>query len=510
MHHLTLRLIFSVVCSLIVPLAPSLGQSTDQSQRLARDQDQKQNAQEQNQDLNLCSGETPSPDAGIEACSRLLDQEARESSRRRAIALTFRALAWKAKGEVKNAVTDLTEAIGLDEDFAPAYEARADLLRDNDQCDLALPEYDRVVKLAPERAPTYISRALCLSAKNQAQGASEDLDRAIKLDANNADGYAITALGIKARLDIEKGDFDSALKSYDASIAFDPKAPALYLDRGMAWGAKGDQEKALADFDQTIKLDTNNASGYAMSARALRARSYASSGNLEAAVAEYDEAVKLDPKQTTLYLDRAALWNLRGDNERALADYGEAIKIDPQNASSYVARADFRRGKGEYDQAVADYDQAVEKQPDDLTAYGNRALARFYAGAFAKATGDFKRVADAQANAYPALMLYVSRSRDGDAREAKNDLTKSAAKLKAGEWPYPIVELYLGKKSAKDTEAQAKTSGEKCEAQFYIGEWHLLRKDRSEAAKALQAAADSCPKDFVENRAAAEELKRLK
>jgi lipoprotein NlpI len=193
-----------------------------------------------------------------------------------------------------------------------------------------------------------------------------------------------------------------------------------------------------------------------------------------------------------------------------MTDYDEALKLDPTSIPALNSRGDFYRNQGDFSRAMADYDRAVEKQPNDMIAYGNRALIRFYQGEFAKAYDDFKRVTDARPNAYPVLLLFPSKSRDGDAREAKNELTKSAAKLKAGEWPYPIVELYLGKKSVQAAEGLAKTPGEKCEAQFYIGEWHLLRKDRSEAAKALQAAADSCPKDFVENRAAVEELKRLK
>jgi tetratricopeptide (TPR) repeat protein len=397
----------------------------------------------------------------------------------------------------------------MDPDFAPAYEGRGNLLRDANQCAEAVEDYDIAIKLQSDRAQNYYGRALC-TAQSDPERAASDLDQVIKLDANNIEGRAVDAWGMKARIALVKGDSDAAVVNFEQAIKLAPQRSELYIDRGGAWNEKGDPEKALTDYDQAIKLDATNAEGYAVVARMLKGRLQASRGNVDAAVAEYDEAVKLDPKRVVLYLDRAALWNLKGDGERALADYDEAIKTDPKNASAYVARGDFRRGKGEYDQAIADYDQAIEKQPDDLTAYGNRALARFYAGAFAEATGDFKRVADAQVNAYPALLLYVSRFRHRDAREAKTELTKSASRLKAGEWPYPIIDLYLGKKSAQAAEGAAKTPGEKCEAQFYIGEWHLLRKDRSEAAKALQAAADSCPKDFVENRAAAEELKRLK
>ncbi|SHL08496.1 Lipoprotein NlpI, contains TPR repeats [Bradyrhizobium lablabi] len=490
--------VLTVIISAL-PLARTFGQVQNPTE-----------AKAPNEDAKACGGGALDPDVGIEACSRLLDQEVRDSAQRRAIALTFRGMAWKAKGDLKKAVADLTEAIGLDEGFVPAYETRADLLRDNDQCDLALPEYDRVIKLARDRPSAYISRALCLSTKDQLQGAGEDLDRAIKLDANNAGGYAMTALGIKARLDIARNEVDDALKSYDAAIALDPKLPALYLDRGAVLSAKGDQDMALMDYDRATKLDESNVGGFAVAARILKGRLEASRGNFDAAVGEYEQAIKLDPKRISLYLDRARLWNLKGDTDRALTDYSEAIKVDPTNALAFNSRGDLYRNQGDYQHAIADYDQAVEKQPNDLTAFGNRALVRFYQGEFVKAADDLKRVVDAAPNAYPALLLYVTKSRDGDARDAKSDLTKISAKLKAGDWPYPIVEFYLGKQSLRVTEGVAKTPEQRCETQFYIGEWHLLRKDRSEAAKALQAAADTCPKNFVEYRGALEELKRLK
>jgi lipoprotein NlpI len=50
---------------------------------------------------------------------------------------------------------------------------------------------------------------------------------------------------------------------------------------------------------------------------------------------------------------------------------------------------------------------------------------------------------------------------------------------------------------------------ERCEAQFYLGEWHLLRRDHAAAATALRIAADTCPKTFYEYDGAIAELQRL-
>jgi lipoprotein NlpI len=81
--------------------------------------------------------------------------------------------------------------------------------------------------------------------------------------------------------------------------------------------------------------------------------------------------------------------------------------------------------------------------------------------------------------------------------------------LKPSDWPYAVVELFLGQRTAEATLAAPGKPDERCEAQFYIGEWQLLRADRPAAIESLRTAASTCPKDFVEFMDAQAELKRL-
>src|SRR5579864_7445244 len=72
-------------------------------------------------DRELCSTTSKDWDASIQACTRVLEREIRDSARRRAIALTNRGWAWQNKGDLDHAIADFTEAIGVDGTFAPAY-----------------------------------------------------------------------------------------------------------------------------------------------------------------------------------------------------------------------------------------------------------------------------------------------------------------------------------------------------------------------------------------------------
>jgi len=102
----------------------------------------------------------------------------------------------------------------------------------------------------------------------------------------------------------------------------------------------------------------------------------------------------------------------------------------------------------------------------------------------------------------------MAQSRAGD-QQAVADFASNAARLKERTWPYPLVELFLGEQEAGQVIATANSPGERCEANFYIGEWHLMKGREQDAIRMLQTAAEMCPKNFVEYSGAVAELTRF-
>jgi lipoprotein NlpI len=88
-------------------------------------------------------------------------------------------------------------------------------------------------------------------------------------------------------------------------------------------------------------------------------------------------------------------------------------------------------------------------------------------------------------------------------------LEQRAAGLKPVQWPFPVVKLFLEQGTPEAMLAAADKPEERCEAQFYLGQWHLLRDARANSIEALRKAVESCPKDFIEYAGALAELKRL-
>jgi tetratricopeptide (TPR) repeat protein len=461
-------------------------------------------------DLTICAQFRANADKSIESCTNILNNSS-TSPQIRATALTFRALAWHSKNDLERATTDLIQAIDTDATFALAYKSRGDLLREIGECDLAISDYSRVLQLIPESGPTFLGRGLCFMQLKDFEGALSDFDQVIKLDNAGSKGGAATAWSAKGQIHATETKFDQSISDYDAAIQLDPRRAEFFIYRGDLNARKGDNDKALADYDDAIGLDTKNQSGVALIAWLAKGRLHAQKDDTQAALFDYERAIDLNPMDASLYLQRAIILSHSKDYLHAIADYDLAIKFDPNNAFAYTARGDLYRMRGEYDKAISDYDQAIQVQPDNSTAYVNRALARFYRGDYASAADDFRNVLGGAPNTNSLLWLYVSRVHaDPDhILDARDELKKASRQLKADDWPAPLIQLFLGKLSLESALTAAKTPNQKCEVQFYTGEWQLLQKDRTAAVKFLKDAIEICGKESAEYEGAIEEMKRL-
>jgi hypothetical protein len=72
---------------------------------------------------------------------------------------------------------------------------------------------------------------------------------------------------------------------------------------------------------------------------------------------------------------------------------------------------------------------------------------------------------------YVALWLFLAQRRSG------SEGTALARSFASEAWPRPAIELLLGRMTPEALRTAARDYGERCEADFYIGSWQLLRGD---------------------------------
>jgi tetratricopeptide (TPR) repeat protein len=265
-----------------------------------------------------------------------------------------------------------------------------------------------------------------------------------------------------------RGNFIGAVAYHSKVIRLCPNNHFVYNDRGVAFQGMGDYRRAIDDFDR---------------------------------------AIEIDPHLAVAYLGRGVSWKFLGDHDRALADQIQAVALAPRNADAYAELGTAYQRKQDFDLSLAHLTTAINLAPKEPSHLKHRGYTQFYRGDFEAAAADLRRSLDLGDDAYAILFHYLARVRTS--KTAIFELETLAKKLRSRRWPVAMIGLYLGKLPVDTALAAATNSDERAEAQFYLGEWHLLRNDRTEAIKALQAAAQSCPTWFIEHTAAVAELKRL-
>jgi lipoprotein NlpI len=90
-----------------------------------------------------------------------------------------------------------------------------------------------------------------------------------------------------------------------------------YYNRGLAYLEKDDPDRALADFNEAIRLNPKN--DYYV----VRCEAYA--------IADYNEAVRLEPKNSRGYALRGIGYLFAGSLDKALSDLNQASELDPKD-----------------------------------------------------------------------------------------------------------------------------------------------------------------------------------
>ncbi len=199
----------------------------------------------------------------------------------------------------------------------------------------------------------------------------------------------------------------------------------------------------------------------------------------------------------------------KGDYDRAIQDYNGAIRLDEKSAGAFNGRGTAYFAKGDYDRALQDLNEAMRLNPKTPRALMNRGIANMYAGHFPAAQQDLiQNLQLDPKDPYGAMWLYLARAKGGT--DGKDELKTNTAALDLSKWPGPVIQLYLGQTTQEDVfHAAGSDSDQKCEYNFYVGEYRALRGERPEALALFHAASDSCPKDFIEYVPALIELNNL-
>ena len=113
------------------------------------------------------------------------------------------------------------------------------------------------------------------------------------------------------------------------------------------------------------------------------------------AIAEFDQAIRLEPGYAKAYRSRGYAYFNAGKNTRAIEDYSQAIRLDPKmtggGVSPYLLRGFAWVYEREYEKAIEDYSRAIDLEEENAVAWYNRGLAYKLLGKKTRAEADMAR-----------------------------------------------------------------------------------------------------------------------
>ena len=199
----------------------------------------------------------------------------------------------------------------------------------------------------------------------QFEEALASYEQALELDAGDAtawhnQGAALASLG----------RYEEALVSFEKAVELDAKIPTAWYNQGSALANLGRLEEALASYEKALELDTKIPAAWYSQGAAL-----ANLGRLEGALASYEKVVELNAEDAAAWLYRGVVLSSLGRHEEALASYEKALELDAKNAAAWHNQGAALGNLGRYEEALMSFEKALELNPGDAAAWRNLGLA---------------------------------------------------------------------------------------------------------------------------------------
>jgi tetratricopeptide (TPR) repeat protein len=158
-------------------------------------------------------------------------------------AYTLRGGSYLAKGDYDRAIVDFTKAIEIS---PKAYVNRGTAYEKKGDYDRAMADYTKAIEINQD-SYSYLVRGGAYQSKGELDRAISDFNKAREIDPNAAHLY----LG---RAHLRQGDVDQAISDLSEAIRLQPKDPEPLVERGAAYEAKGQIERAILDYRVALAL----------------------------------------------------------------------------------------------------------------------------------------------------------------------------------------------------------------------------------------------------------------
>ena len=216
--------------------------------------------------------------------------------------------------------------------------------------------------------------------------------------------------------------YDSAVFHTSAAIQVYPHFTLALENRSKIYTQLGFPEKALADLDTLVKIDTMNGEYYSMK------------GNVENTLAKYNDALadfnrslSIKPDNADVLTNKGTILDKMNLKDSAMICYKSAIQINPNSLFPYIDAGLLETNRQRFNEAIGYYDKAIKIKPDYWDIYLNRGITYYYIKDYNKALADYNLyLSKVPNNALALNNLGILKINLGQQKEACDCLRKAA------------------------------------------------------------------------------------
>jgi len=224
----------------------------------------------------------------------------------------------------------------------------------------------QALKLAPECLDLHFLRSCSYWQLNQWALANTELDHYIISNDHNP-----IAFWCKGNCCYYQGDYARAVADYDQAIKLAPNFVYAFYWRGVAYHYLNDYEKAMSDFSSAISLEPTNAYAYGE-----RGHIYCHQKAWAKALKDAQQALLLNPKYSKAYTTQGWAHSELGQFPQAIDDYNKAVDLAPKDSTIYYGRGMCYRAHKQYKEAIDAYTEALTYKASDAYATAKLAEAK--------------------------------------------------------------------------------------------------------------------------------------
>jgi len=300
---------------------------------------------------------------------------------------TMQGVAFRGLGNTKNALASFKHALKLAPDTIPALQGAAQIdfdqgsasgipiiehlleLRPNDltshamlatlqyqqgNCASALPHFERAMPVFEARPAGLQAYVTCLIRQKQFDTAATVLGRTLETNPGNAQERRVLA-----SVQLMAQHPDQSLETLAPLLSAQPDAETLEL-ASQAYEQSHQTEQAVEALREAILRDPRNTSLYLDFAAIAEKHQ-----SVQVGINVVNDGINLQPDAAALYFARGMLYVQLSEYDKAQNDFEKAYQLDPKSSLSAAAQALTAVQQNDFSSALSGIQQKLRARPND-------------------------------------------------------------------------------------------------------------------------------------------------